>query len=136
MYIKSTSPLRNASKRALPVPTLIRDGQTTVYSPEGEVGIRAQAEDAVIIGLRGIAPKTTTGLAIQFIGIGHFGNAADGHLCGKTKLCTTTGIRQLVQGELPKRLAVSHAWAASHVQARFETVSVSRSAVCCASGRE
>ena len=98
--------LAKSQQGALSCAALVGHLHAALHGPQRQLGVRAQTEDAIIVGLRGIAPETTASLAVQFIGIGHFGNTAHGHLCGKAKLGTTAFIRELVQGELAKRVGL------------------------------
>ena len=74
----------------LPLAAVVGNRQATVHRPDGQVGIRAQAKDPVIVGLRRITFEATTGLAIQLIGISNFGNTAALPFGpqGQTSLCT------------------------------------------------
>ena len=98
--------LAKGQQDALALSALIPNGHTTLHGPEGERGIRAEAKDTIIVGLRGIALKTPARRAVELVGISDFGNTTHGHLRGKPKLGTTALVGKLVQGELAKRLAV------------------------------
>ena len=91
---------------ALSCATLIGNRQPTLGTPQRDLGVRAESEDAVIVGLGSIALETPPFILIKLVGISHLPNAPYYHLRGKQELLATGVVGQRMQRELPKRLRV------------------------------
>jgi hypothetical protein len=89
----------------LPLAALVRNGQASSESPEGNLCIRAAAKDAVIVGLGGMFPKPAAGLAVQRVGVCNLGDTARYHLRRELEPGTTSGVGQLMQLELSEDFA-------------------------------
>lgn len=84
----------------LPLPALIRNGQASSERPDRDVGIGAKAEDAFVVGLRGMLTKAPSCLSVEFVGIGDLGNATHDYLSREAEAFTTRSIGEIVQLEL------------------------------------
>ncbi len=92
---------------ALPLTTDERYGLPPVECPDRDQRVgQSKREDAVIVSNRTVAVKGAPHLAIQFVGIRDFGDAAHGQLCGKSELLAHALIGQTVNRKLPKRLRI------------------------------
>ena len=97
-------PFAKSEQCSLPLPTLVRDGQASFQGPDGNRTVGAEAEDAVIVGLRGMRAEPAPGLAVQLIGVSNLGDTPDSHLRRQPKPLTTGTIGERMQFELSKRL--------------------------------
>ena len=68
--------------------------------PYRNLVIAFEAEDAIVVGLRGVGAENRRDLAVDFECVGDFGDAAHGGLCGKAKVGARRGVGELVEREL------------------------------------
>lgn len=61
-----------------------------------------ETDDAVVIGLRRVAPECALDITPRFVSVGDLGNAAHDRLCGQSEHLACLGIGQLMQIELAR----------------------------------
>lgn len=88
---------------SLMVPHHDRDHDATFNGPQTDCGtVFDEADNAIVIWLGGVGAEMSLGIPIQLVGVGDFGDAADGGLSGQPEAGPGLGVTDLMQRVLPK----------------------------------
>lgn len=72
---------------------------TSAKRPDRDDIVRLEADDAVIIGLRGVLAECALNLPVQLVGVGYLRDTTDSDLRGEAEALPDIGVTELVQVE-------------------------------------